>query len=77
MIFIVNTKIDATYEIVVEAKNEKEAQKFVDSLSVEQTLTYGNAFVYEGPNDKSIRAANEDEKRLVRHPVYLEDGEIA
>lgn len=77
MILIVSAKINATYEIIVEAKDEEEAQKFADNLSVEQTLTYGDAFAYEGPNNRTVREANTDERRLVKHPIYLEDGDIA
>ena len=77
MIFIVNTKVAMQYEIVVEAKDEEEAQRFTDNLTIDQVMDYGHPFVFEGPHEKKVREADENEKRLARHPVYLEDGEVA
>ena len=77
MIFIVKTKITTTYEIAVEAKDKKEAQQFTDNLTIDHVMDYGHPFIFEGPDEKEVHAANEDEQRLVKRPVYLEDGEIA
>ena len=76
MMFIVKTKVTMTYEIAVEAKDKTEAQQFTDSLTIDHIMDYGHPYVFKGPDETEVHEANEDEKRLVKHPVYLEDGEI-
>ncbi len=63
MIYIVNATITTTHEIPVEACSKDEAQKFVDDLTVEHVMDYGHPYAFEGPNDKTVHVADENELR--------------